>query len=144
MNKSAVVLISTIVSITTLAGCGGGGSPYCDAVKKDQDTLNTFGQKRTDAAYAKYASTFKAVGKQAPAPIKKDWMTLSTVTQGIISAQKEAGVKLEDMTDTATVKKIDPAQLTKLNAAYKKFNATTSERNAVVKNVLQECDIKLK
>ncbi|AXT85309.1 hypothetical protein C6I20_09005 [Aeromicrobium sp. A1-2] len=143
MKKTAVVLISTIVGATTLAGCGG-SNPYCDVVKKDQDTLNTFGQKRTDADYAKYAATFKAVAKDAPSSIKKDWMTLSTVTQGIITAQKDAGLKLEDMTDAAKVKKIDSGQLTKLNTAYKKFNATTAQRNAVVKNVLQECDIKLK
>ncbi len=143
MKRTAAVLVTTIVAITTLSGCGG-GDPYCDAVKKDKETLNTFGQKRTDAAYAKYAKAFSDVGKQAPASVKKDWMTLSSVTKGIIDAQKEVGVKLEDMTDTAKVKKLNQAQLKKLNDAYDAFNTTTKQRNAVVKNVLQECKIKLK
>jgi hypothetical protein len=143
MKRTAAVLITTIVGITTLSGCGG-GDPYCDAVGKHQDTLNTFGQKRTNAAYATYAKVFAEVGKQAPKAVKKDWTTLSTVTNGILEAQEKAGVKLEDMRDTSKVKKLSPAQLEELNAAYKKFNGTAQQRNAVVKNVLQQCDIKLK
>jgi hypothetical protein len=144
MKRTAAILVTTIVGIATLSGCGGGGDPYCDAVEKNKNTLNTFGQKRTDAAYAKYATVFGSIGKKAPASIKKDWTTLSTVTTGIIDAQKKAGVKLEDMTDSAKVKKLTPAQLKELNTAYKTFNGTKEERNAVVKNVLQKCDIKLK
>jgi hypothetical protein len=143
MKRTAAVLATTIVAITTLSGCGG-GDPYCDAVDKNKNTLNTFGQKRTNAAYTTYAKVFADVGKQAPAAIKKDWTTLSTVTTGILDAQKKAGVKLEDMTDTAKVKKLDPAQLKELNAAYQTFNETTQQRNAVVKNVKQECKINLK
>ncbi|VXB41734.1 hypothetical protein [Aeromicrobium sp. 9AM] len=144
MKRTAAILVTTIVGIATLSGCGGGGDPYCDAVEKNKNTLNTFGQKRTDAAYAKYATVFGSIGKKAPASIKKDWTTLSTVTTGIINAQKKAGVKLEDMTDSAKVKKLSAAQLKELNTAYKTFNDTKDERNAVVKNVLQKCDIKLK
>ncbi|MEJ7635676.1 hypothetical protein [Aeromicrobium sp.] len=143
MKRTATAVITTIVGVTTLAGCGS-GDPYCEAVEKDRATLNTFGQKRTDAAYAKYAKVFGEVGKKAPASIKKDWTALAKVTTGIIEAQKDAGVKLEDMTETAKIKKLDAAQLEKLNKAYEAFNATTKQRNAVVKNVLQECDIKLK
>ena len=144
MKRTAAILVTTIVGIATLSGCGGGGDPYCDAVEKNKSTLNTFGQKRTDAAYAKYAKVFGSIGKKAPASIKKDWTTLSTVTTGIIDAQKKAGVKLEDMTDSAKVKKLSAAQLKELNTAYKTFNDTKEQRNAVVKNVLQKCDIKLK
>jgi len=144
MKRTAAVLITTIVGITTLSGCGGGGDPYCDAVEKNKSTLNTFGQKRTNAAYAKYAKVFADVGKDAPASIQKDWTTLSTVTKGILDAQAKAGLKLEDMTDTAKVKKLNDAQLKELNTAYKTFNGTTKQRNAVVKNVKQKCKINLK
>jgi hypothetical protein len=143
MKRTAAVLITTIVGITTLSGCGG-GDPYCDAVDKNKATLNTFGEKRTNAAYTQYAKVFGDVGKQAPASIKKDWTMLSTVTTGILDAQKKVGLKLEEMTDTAKVKKLNQAQLKELNTAYQTFNGTTKQRNAVVKNVLQKCDIKLK
>ena len=144
MKTTAAVLVTAIVGITTLSGCGGGGDPYCDAVEKNKSTLNTFGETRTNAAYTKYAKVFGDVGKKAPSSIKKDWTTLSTVTTGILAAQKKAGVKLEDMTDTAKVKKLSAAELKELNTAYKTFNETVDQRNAVVKNVKQECKINLK
>lgn len=143
MKNAATVLVTTIVAITTLSGCGG-GNPYCDAVEHNVSTLNTFGQKRTNAAYIKYAKVFADVGKEAPASIKKDWTALSAATTGILEVQNKAGIKLEDMADTAKLSKLDQAQLEQINAAYEKFNGTNKQRNAVVKNVQQECDIKLK
>lgn len=144
MKRTVAVLVTTIVTVMTMSGCGGGGSPYCDLVKKDKASLNSFGEKRTDSAYAGYAKVFSDIGKVAPKAIKKDWTTLADATSGILAAQKEAGLKLEQMTDKAEVKKLSEAQLKKLNAAYETFNGTTAQRTAVVKNVLQKCDIKLK
>ena len=143
MNRSVALMVVTIVAATTLSGCGGGNA-YCDAVDKGKATLNTFGQKRTDAAYAKYATVFDGVTKVAPTSIRKDWTTLADVTKGVIAAQKGVGLSLEDMTDTTKVKKLSTAQLKTLNTAYQAFNATTTQRNAVVKNVKQECKITLK
>ncbi|MEV7396548.1 hypothetical protein [Aeromicrobium sp. NPDC092404] len=144
MKRTATVLVTTIVGITTLSACGGGGDPYCDAVDKNKSTLNSFGEQRTDAAYANYAKVLSSIGKDAPASIKKDWTKLSSVTTGVLDAQKKTGLKLEEMADTAKVKKLSDAQLKELNAAYKTFNETADERNAVVKNVKQECKINLK
>ena len=143
MSRTAAFLASTLVSVAMLSGCGGGNA-YCDAVKKDESSLNTFGQKRTDAAYASYVKVFDGVAKVAPASIKKDWKSLADVTKGVIAAQKAVDLKLEDMTDTAKVKKLTPAQLSQLNKAYEAFNGTTTQRAAVVKNVKQECKITLK
>ena len=143
MTRTAALLISTLVCATVLSGCGG-GSAYCDAVEKDQKSLNTFGEKRTDAAYASYAKVFDGVAKVAPKAIAKDWKALADVTKGVITAQKAVDLKLEEMTDTAKVKKLSEAQLKKLNTAYQAFNGTTEQRRAVVKNVKQECKITLK
>jgi hypothetical protein len=143
MKRSAALMVVTIVAATTLSGCGGGNA-YCDAVDNGKATLNTFGQKRTDAAYANYAKVFAGVAKVAPTSIRKDWTTLADVTKGVISAQKGVGLALEDMTNTTKVKKLTTAQLKKLNTAYQAFNATTKQRTAVVKNVKQECKITLK
>ncbi len=142
MKRTAAVLITTIVAITTLSGCGG-GDPYCDAVDKHKDSINTFGETRTDAAYVTYAKLLTDISKDAPASIKADWKALATATTGIVEAQKKAGIKLEEMKDKAKLKKLDTNQLKAINAAYEKFNGTTKQRNAVVKNVKQECKIKL-
>ena len=113
-------------------------------IKKDQDSLNTFGEKRTDAAYASYAKVFEGVAKVAPKDINKDWTALADVTKGVIAAQKTVNLKLEEMTDKTKVKKLSAAQLKQLNTAYEAFNGTTAQRTAVVKNVKQECKITLK
>jgi hypothetical protein len=143
MSRTAAFLVTTIVGATVLSGCGG-GSAYCDAVEKDKSSLNTFGEKRTDAAYARYATVFEGVAKVAPKTVKKDWTALADVTKGVIAAQKAVNLKLEEMTDTAKVKKLTEAQLKQLNTAYEAFNGTTAQRTAVVKNVKQECKITLK
>ena len=136
---------ATVVAVTAgslLAGCGG-GSPYCDAVKKDLDTLKTFGKTKSNAAYTQYADTARSIAKTAPASVKKDWTTLATTTDGILAAQKDVGVKLEQMTSAEAVKKLSKADIAKLNVAYKAFNATTDQRTAVVKNMKQECKVTL-
>ncbi len=143
MTRTAAFLVSTLACATLLSGCGG-GSAYCDAVEKDKASLNSFGEKRTDAAYADYAKVFDGVAKVAPKAVKKDWQSLADVTEGVIAAQKSVDLKLEEMTDTAKVKKLDEEQLKKLNTAYEAFNGTTAQRTAVVKNVKQECKITLK
>jgi len=143
MSRTPAVLVSTIVCATVLSACGG-ESAYCTAVGKDKVSLNTFGEKRTDAAYADYAKVFDGVAKVAPASIKKDWTALADVTKGVIAAQKAVNLKLEEMTDPAKVKKLNADQLKQLNTAYEAFNGTTAQRAAVVKNVKQECKITLK
>lgn len=143
MKRTAAAMVVAIVATMGLTGCGG-DSPYCETVKKQQDSLNTFGKTKSDAAYTRYAKVFADVAKVAPTSVKKDWSALSKATTDILDAQDDVGVKLEDMDDAAKVKKLDAAQLKKLNQAYEAFNRTTKQRAAVVKNVLQECDIKLK
>lgn len=141
--KRVSVAVAMMVATATLAGCGG-GSAYCDTVEDGQKTLNSFGQTRTDKAYKGYADLLKKIAAEAPSGVKKDWTSLSSKTQGVLNAQKAAGLKLEEMNDTAKVKKLKKADLTKLNDAYKDFNGTTKERAAVVKNVKQECKLTLK
>lgn len=143
MRRVSMALIGMVLFMTTLVGCGG-GDPYCDTVKKDQKTLNSFGQTRTNAAYKKYSTEFRKVSKVAPKSVKADWAKLADVTDDVLEAQKDVGLKLEDMPDDKKVAKVDSAGLQKLNKAYKAFNATTKERAAVVKNVKQKCKITLK
>ena len=142
MMRAVATMVTTVLALVTLAACGS-DDPYCGEVKEHESTLNTFGQKRTTAAYTGYARTFRAVAKVAPASVKPDWTAIAKVTEGVLAAQDEVGVKLEQMTDTARVKKLSTAQLKKLNNAYEAFNKTADQRRAVVKNVQQECDIKL-
>ncbi|MGQ2911496.1 MULTISPECIES: hypothetical protein [unclassified Aeromicrobium] len=141
--KHAATAVAATLAGVLLAGCGG-QSPYCGAVEKNADTLNSFGKTRTDAAYTSYSKTFKSIAKDAPAGVKDDWTTLAKVTDGVLAAQKKVGLPLEDMRDEKVVAELDDAQLKTLNDAYEAFNATADQRTAVVKNAKTECEITLK
>jgi hypothetical protein len=142
MMRAVVGVITTVVAITTLTACG--EDPYCTAVKKHESTLNSLGEKRTNAAYRSYARAFRSVAKVSPPAIKKDWTELAEVTASVLNAQEKAGISLEEMTDVSKVKKLNTDQLKTLNNAYEAFNKTTPQRRAVVKNVKKECEITLK
>jgi len=142
MKRPAAIAATMALAAVSLAGCGGGNA-YCDAVQADQDTLNAFGKTRTNEAYADYVTTFETIAKVAPESVSGDWKKLAEVTQDVLTTQDEAGVALEDMTDTEKVAGLTQAQLADLNEAYEAFNGTTDQREAVVANVSSECDIKL-
>nr|MCW2728709.1 hypothetical protein [Aeromicrobium sp.] len=142
MNKTAAVLVTAVVSMTVLAGCSG-EDPYCAAVKEQKSVLDSFGKKRTDASFATYAKAVRAITSTAPDTIKDDWAKLGSVTDGVVKAHQKAGIKLEDMTPE-NLQKVDSDDLKTLNAAYEKFNGTTTQRTAVVKDVKTACDITLK
>jgi len=141
MMRAVIVVITTAVAITTLTACG--EDAYCSAVKEHESTLNSLGEKRTNAAYRSYARAFRSVAKVSPPAVKKDWTELAEVTASVLNAQDKAGIKLEDMTDQSKVTKLGTEQLKTLNNAYEAFNKTTPQRRAVVKNVKEECEITL-
>jgi hypothetical protein len=127
--------------LTTLSGCG--TSPYCQAIEDNKVALNSLGEQKTNAAYVEYARAFRAVVKVAPPGIRKDWVRLGDVTQGVVVAQRKAGISLEDMLVPEKIAKVSPDKLKILNDAYEAFNNTADERKAVVKNVKDECEIVL-
>ncbi|HZK35627.1 MAG TPA: hypothetical protein VFC57_01565 [Aeromicrobium sp.] len=142
MRRFAVAVTTVVLTMAVLVACG--GSDYCDSVEKNQKTLNTFGEKRTNEAYTAYAKLFTSVGNLSPNDVKADWKKLASVTDGVLKAHDSVGLKLEEMTDAKKIAEVQADDLTKLNDAYKSFNDTAEERAAVVKNVKQECKITLK
>jgi hypothetical protein len=142
MMRAVTTVITTVVVFTMVTACAG-ESPYCTAVKDQKSTLNSLGEKRTNAAYRSYARAFRSVAKVSPPAVKKDWTELAEVTASVLNAHDKVDIKLEEMSDQAKVKKLSTEQLKTLNNAYEAFNKTTPQRRAVVKNVKQECDITL-
>lgn len=124
-----------------LSGCSGGG-PYCDAVDEAQDSLRSFGTS-TSAAYEQYAKDTAAIARVAPEATAKQWTQIAEATQGVVDAQRAAGIKLEDMKKTDEVDALSRDDIEKLNRAYEAFNATQDQRKAVVKDVQDTCGIDL-
>ena len=136
------VVLSLAVSVGLLAGCGG-QSDYCATVEENASTLESLGKDRTNAGYTEYAETFEAVAADAPEAVKQQWTELAEATRGVLAAQEEVGLALEDMSDDDKVADLSSEQLAALNESYEAFNGTDDQRTAVVKNVKTECDIDL-
>lgn len=143
MKKAATLVAAALVASTTLAGCGG-DSEYCAAVKDKVSVLDTFGTKKTDAQFKKYRRAVSEISKLAPEPVDKDWAALTKSLIEVRDAQKDAGLKLEDVT-VKSVAGLSTAQSTGLNEAYKSFSdAVADHGQKITENVKSECGVKLK
>lgn len=142
LRRSGTTAAALTVAAVLLVGCSG-QSEYCAAVEENAATLESLGRERTTAAYTSYAEAFEAVAAVAPADVEDDWTAMAQVTRGVLDAQESVGHGLEEMTDDEVLAGLSQEQLAALNEAYEAFNGTTEQRDAVVKNVKQECDITL-
>jgi hypothetical protein len=143
MKRSAALLVGTIVTATTLSGCGG-GSAYCDAASKNKAALEGFGKTRTDAAFAKLDQVIQSMAKTSPTAVRKDWQAIGDGLKGVIAAQKKVNLRLEDV-NAKSAAKLTTAQQKSLNTSYTAFNSAVQNHGAVVvKNVKQECKIVIK
>ncbi|MET0766325.1 MAG: hypothetical protein ABWY50_01650 [Aeromicrobium sp.] len=143
MNRTAATLAMGVFAVAALAGCGG-EDPYCAAIEENKAALDSFGTKRTEAAFTTYAKALRSVATTAPDEVKDEWAKLGSVTDGVLKAHQSVGLPLEDMTDTAKVADLDADDLETVNTAYEAFNKTGKQRTAVVQDVLERCEITLK
>ena len=61
--------------------------------------------------------------------------TLTSATQGVVTAQKDVGFALQDMADEDKRTALSAGDIDVLNKAYKRFNNTTQQRKAIVADV---------
>jgi len=139
VGPAALALAASVV----LGGCSS-PSAYCQLVEDDQKALDSFGQKRTTKAFTADAKRFRAIAELAPESVADDWTRLAEVTERVLAVHDKAGLTLEEADDPARLAETTDKRLERINAAYEKFNATSKQRAAVVKNVADECDIDLK
>jgi hypothetical protein len=142
-TKTAAVLATTLLAATVLSGCGG-DSPYCAAVKDNRRALDSFGTATTDAAFAKEARAVRRVAATDPEKVAGDWAAIDKAMQGVLKAQKKAGITFDDLNDPAQRAKVDDADVEAIQKAYGRFNDTAKQRKTVVTDVQKTCDITLK
>ena len=143
LKHSVALAVSAAVAAAALAGCGG-DSEYCAAVKKEVPVLDTFGKKKTDKAYKNYKRATSELAKVAPDSVRKDWTALTKAISNVQDAQKDAKLKLQDVT-VESVAGLSTAQSQGLNTAYEKFTDAVAEHGQAVKDdVESECGVKLK
>lgn len=143
MKKAAALTVTMALAAATLAGCGG-DSEYCATVKENVSALDSFGKKKTDAAFTKYRRAANDISKVAPPPSDKDWQALTKAMVSVRKAQKAAGLKLED-TSAQAVAGLSTAQSVGLSNAYEDFTEAVADHGDKIKNqVKSECGVSLK
>lgn len=143
MRRMVALAVVMVCSICSLSGCMWGDDAYCGAVKKHRSVLDTFGKTRTNAAFSTYATAASDIEKVAPERIRPTWRTIAAATRGVLTAQKTAGITLEQSSDTTVTAKLTTAQRAALNRAYSTFNATSESRVKAVKDVGRHCGVSL-
>ncbi|MCW2768665.1 MAG: hypothetical protein JWR27_98 [Aeromicrobium sp.] len=141
MIRTVALLVTTSVAATVLAGCGG-DSAYCAAVKEHESALKSYG-KRSNASFTSSTAATRDIGKVAPAEVKKQWSQITAATDGVLAAHRQAGISLQDMTDPAKLAGLDEADRATIQKSYDRFNQSRTPRKAVVKNIEDECEIRL-
>jgi hypothetical protein len=143
MKRAAAVVATIALIATTAAGCGG-DSEYCAAVKEHQSALDSFGKKKTDAAFKKYRRATNSIAKVAPESVKDDWDSLTQSMVEVKDAQKAAGLKLQDVT-AQSVAALGTQASAKLVNAYESFtDAAEKHGAAIAADVKDQCGVKLK
>lgn len=142
MRRLATTTVTVLVTSLALTSCG--TSDYCAAVEKHEESLNTYGSDKTNEAYTASVAMFREIAKVAPEKVTEDWTALADVTQGVLDAQEEVGVSLEDLTNPEQVAGLDGDDVKTLNEAYAAYNDSVEQRESVVDNVKEECEITLR
>lgn len=141
MRRLVVVAVAAVMAMLLTACLG--DSQFCATVKRHEETLNSFGTDRSDAAFSRYAEATAEISSVAPASVAAAWDRLDTVTRQVVEAHGEAGVRLEDMGDEEFVRSLDPSVLERLNGTYEQFNDTASTRETIVVELADECGVEL-
>lgn len=142
MIRTVALVASATVAAATLAGCGG-DSAYCAAVKDNESALQSFGVKRTDAAFAGYAKVARTIGADAPSSVTADWTSIAKATSGVLAAHRDVGISLQDMSDPDKVAALSETDRATIQKAYDRFNRSRTPRKAVVRSIETECKITL-
>lgn len=141
-TRVAVGLLAAGLSLPLLTACGG-DSEYCATVKEHRAVLEDFGQKKTDSAYRGYVKVLRSVAKVAPQDSRASWTKLAQVTQGVLTAHREAGIALEDMSTPDKLAAVDATQRAAIQKSYDRFNGTSKQRKAIVADVESSCGVDL-
>jgi len=143
MRKIVQLLVTGVVAVSVLAGCGG-DDPYCAAVKEQKTALDSFGTKKTDKGLKAEAEAVRLIATEAPDTSKKNWSTVGAALDDVLAALKSGDTTLQAMADPETIRAMPQDDVDRIRKAYSVFNETSVQRAALVEDVASTCDITLK
>jgi hypothetical protein len=143
MSKTTATLVMGVLAATVLAGCGGEDA-YCAAVTENKRALDSFGTKTTQADLETETKAVQSVATTAPDEIKQDWSTVGAAMDRVTKELESADLTIEDLADPDERSQLSEDDLAGIAKAYDAFNKTEKQREAIVLDVLERCEITLK
>ncbi len=151
MKKIVGTAAAALMTITGLAGCGGGdsGGGYCEDVKTAQDELGGLdGADFTADKFDALTTAVHNIADEAPDDIKGSWTLLADQFESLESILKSAGLTMDDfggLVQGNTPDGFDASQLQALETKLQSFDSQgiTTATDKIHDQVLADCDIEL-
>ncbi len=129
------VLVTAVLGLSLLSGCGGGQS-YCDAVKGHQSELGSIVSNGDRAALIQALPAFTDVAGHAPDDVTPDWRLLVARVTALETALDDAGVDPASYDAQHPPTGLDPADRRAIRDAAARLAASDTQQ--ALANVQQE------
>jgi hypothetical protein len=151
MNRLGYGAAAALVTMATLAGCGGGSSStssggYCTDVKTVQTAfanLQTFSLSQD--SFATLVSTLPRIQRLAPVAVRDDWTTVANGVTTFNDALKKSGMTLDQAAKMGdgNMPGMDMSQMEPLMIAADSISARTFTlaADAIEKEVRTACNL---
>lgn len=158
LTKRLVAVVSGgLLTAAVITGCGessddggdggsGGGDDYCDTVKDVQGEFDSL--ESADATLddmGEMSDRMGDIADAAPSDISKEWDSLHTAIDDMVTALEDADVEtdvpLQDAVQKAAEE--DPSKLKDIQSKLTGFQNAQTDVKAVQDQVKKECDIEL-
>lgn len=154
MKKILGAAAASVLTLTVMAGCGGGSSHnsssgYCGDVKDTASKLNGLSDPTsfTDAKYTALTTAVHNLAGEAPTDVKPSWTLIENQFTMLHSALADAGLSMDDFAKLTKgqVPSLDPSKLQALETKLQSFDTKGlgTAADKIQSEVKSECNIDL-
>ncbi len=147
MKRLFAAVAASVLAMTMLTACGGGGDDtdaYCSAIedaKAKFKDLNNFDPSQLDDV----TNTFSDIADKAPDSVKDQWATIDGGFTEMTDTLSNLGIDPADLSDPAAMASIDPQKIDELQQLASKLGSDDMSKAAddITSEVKSDCDIDL-
>jgi hypothetical protein len=147
MRRLLAVTAVSMLALTSLTACGGGGDStdaYCSAIDDAKAKFNDL-NNIDPSQIGEVATTFGDIAAKAPDSVKDQWASLDDAFTQLTDALGDLGIDPSDLTDPSALAGIDPQKLQDLQSLSSKLNSSdlSTATDDITAEVKSDCNIDL-
>ncbi len=146
MRRVIAATVSTAISVAVLSACGGGSDTdaYCDAIKSTQKDLASVDTTApTNDAFSDALSAMQDIADKAPSSSQDEWQSIADKLAAVQKALEDAGLSVEDMTDTSKLGSADPSDMEAVQKAVTELGEVQEIQSTLQTQVKEDCNVTL-